>query len=358
LNFPIGLCVGWEGKKLSSLKSWIRRKYFDSTAHIIFSLICGLICLSLNACLTADAEEIELVDRIVAVVNDEIISLFELEQLFKPYAESIRMRGLPSEQEEAAIFKIREQILNRLIEQKLTDQEVRRLGISVSEKEVYNAIERFKEANFYTDEDMRQALAGEGMNMEDFRERIENQILRAKVVNLEVKSKIVITKEDVKAYYDESGDDYRDEKQYHLRNILLKVSNLADGEDGLKIRKKLEDIRAKVIKGESFEKMAKKYSQAPSAEDGGNLGTLGISTFSPQLGEAVKDMKPGEITPVMNTDWGYQIFLVENVTDSGGKTVEDASPEIEEKLYNEIVEEKFRSWFEALRKRSHIRIVK
>ena len=134
----------------------------------------------------------EVVDRIVAVVNDDIIILSELNQTLKPFAGRLKELGYSPEKERKMLFKVRSDILNQLIDQKLADQEIKRFNITVSEKEIDNAIERIKEASSYTDEELREELTVQGLGMEEYRESIKEQILRAKLINWEIKSKIVI----------------------------------------------------------------------------------------------------------------------------------------------------------------------
>lgn len=326
--------------------------YFNRLRHAAYWLIYAVVFCGFGI---ANAQDIEVVDRIVAVVNDDVISLFELEQTFKPYREKIKTLGYPPDKEKEMIFKVRGDILNQLIDQKLTDQEIKRTGISISEKEIDSAVERIKESAFYTDEDLRNLLSREGMSLEEYRRRIKEQILRTKLVNREVKSKIVINEEDIKAYYENHQETYQGGKKYNLRHILLKADDFADKE---KVKEKAESILEKLRAGQSFEKMASEYSESPTAKKGGELGVLDEEVLSPQILEAVKYMKPGEFTPVLDTDLGYQIFFLEKVTDAQGKSLEDASPEIEQKLFEEIVNEQFRSWLRKLRERSHIKIIK
>ncbi|MDM8525504.1 SurA N-terminal domain-containing protein [Desulfococcaceae bacterium HSG8] len=307
----------------------------------------------------ADAEEPELVDRIVAVVNDDIISLSELNEIFKPYAERVSSQELPIEEEREMLFKVREEILGQLINQKLTDQETKRLGITVSDKEIDSAIERIKEANLYTDGDLREEILQKGTTMAEYRKHLKEQILRSRLVNFEVKSKIVITREEIASYYEAHKDEYRGDKKYHLQHIMLKVSDVGDDSEKPEIQKKAGAIWEKLKQGEPFEKMAEKYSQAPSASDGGDLGTFKAEDLSPQLQKALKGLKAGEFTPVLDTgEMGYQIFLVREIINSQAKSLEGAIPDIEEKLFKEIVNEKFQSWLEELRQRSHIKIIR
>ncbi len=306
----------------------------------------------------ARVESAEVVDRIVAVVNDDIITYTELNQLFKPYADQIRVRGYTPEKESKMLFKVREDILNQIIDEKLADQEIERYGIVVSKKEIDNTIERIKKANFSSDEELREALGKEGLSIEEYRKRIKEQKLRAKLVNIEIKSKIVITKEDIKSYYKDHIDKYIGEEKYHLRNIILKVRRLDGEAEKIGVKKKIDAILIKLKEGERFEVMAGKYSESPSAKDGGDLGLFKIDELSQQLQKIVKGMKAGEFTSVIDTEQGYQIFFVQDIIRSPGKSLEDVSTEIQEKLYYEIVNKKYQTWLTELRKRSYIKIIR
>ena len=321
--------------------------------YIIFAL---LFC-TFSFTLASRAESAEIVDRIVAVVNDDIITLFELNLSFKPYADKIRERGYPLEEESKVLFKTREDILNQLIEQKITDQEIKRFKLSIGEKEIDQTIERIKEANYYTDEDLRAVLAKDGLTMEEYRKQVKEQILRKRLVNLKVTSKIVITEEDIKSYYQTHKDKYGGENKYHLRNIIMKVSSLADEKEKLEVKARMDEVYAKLKDGQSFETMAMNYSESLASE-GGDLGLFGLSELSLQLQKEIKGMKAGEFTPVLYTDQGYQILFVQEVVDTSGKPLEEVSPEIERILFDDIVDKNFQSWLEDLRKQSHIKIIK
>ena len=306
----------------------------------------------------AKGESAEVVDRIVAVVNDDIITLFELNRSFKPYAERIRELGYSTDKEHKLLFKVREDMLNRLIDQKLKDQEIERLKIKIDEREIDQTIERIKEENFYTDEDLRHTLANEGLTMEEYRERIKEQILRTKLINLKVRSKIVITKEDITSYYNNHPDKYGGKKKYHLYNIIIKVPLFADETEKDKIKARMDEILTELKAGESFENMARTYSESSLGAEGGDLGLFRLDELSPQLQNAVKEMNAGEFTPVLDTDQGFQIFFVKEIVKTSGKPLEEVSPEIEKILFNEIVEKKFQSWLEELRNQSAIKLIK
>ena len=306
----------------------------------------------------ADVQSAEVVDRIVVVVNDDIILLSELDESFKPYADSIMAFGYSLDEERRTLFNAREKILNQLIDQKLTDQQIKRSNITVRDDEIDGAIERLKEANFFTDEELREMLGAEGLTLEEYRKRIKDQMLRAKLVNFEVKSKIVITKEDIESYYKSHSDKYGRIKKYRLNNIIMKVPSFASEEEKLMVLEKMEIVLTELNAGKSFDIIAKAYSESSYVSDEGGLGLFELKELSPRIQEAIRDMKAGEFTPVLDTDQGYQIFYLQEIVDVSGKSLEEASPEIEDILYKEIVDKKFRSWIDELRKRSHIKTIK
>ena len=300
----------------------------------------------------------KVVDRIVAVVNEDIITLFELNQRLKPYKK--KLSGFESDpvKNSEMLFKIREDLLNQMVDEKLSAQETKQYNITVSEKEIDDAIERIKESNMVTEEELSKALQSEGITMAEYREDTRKQILRSRLLNRQVKYNVIITKEDIKAYYDSNPDKYQGKEKYHLRNIIMKPRFLADEDEKRIILKKMGAVLTKLHDGEPFEDMARIYSESTFAADGGNLGTFTLDELVPQLQEALKGLEAKEFTPVLDTDQGYQILFVDEILTAPGKSFEEASPEIEEKLYNEMIDEKFMSWTDELRNKSLIKIIK
>ena len=158
------------------------------------------------------------VDRVMAIVNDEIISLYELNQRIIPFTKKLNAGSASAEDREALFQRLTEENLNLLINEKLADQEIKRLNIKVSETEINREIERIKSVNQLTDQTFLDALSAEERNMDDFRQQVKEQILRARLVNREIRSKIVITEEDIQAYYTSNAATYAGEKKYLLKN--------------------------------------------------------------------------------------------------------------------------------------------
>ena len=298
----------------------------------------------------------ELIDRIVAVVNNDLISLEDLNSQIKPYLEKLNTMGYPPDKQRQMTFKVREDALNQMIDQKLTDQEIARYKITASDKEVDNTIERIKKANSFTDEAFREALSKEGITVEEYRKKTKEQILRSTLVNREIKSKIVITKEDIKAYYDAHPDLYGFEEKYRLANVLIKYPESPDPSSRMQTRQKMSDILQELKAGKSIDEVIQTFSDRTAKVQGGELGTFSISTLDPRIREALKDLTPGQYSGVVETDYGYQIFRLLDKVKTTTKTIEDATSEIENKLYKDIVDQKFSKWLEELRSRSHIKI--
>jgi peptidyl-prolyl cis-trans isomerase SurA len=320
------------------------------------AVLIGLVQIILLL-LPAAAGFAEVVDRIVAIVNDEVISLYELNKAMQPYIEQVRNSHYPQDVERQLTFEVRGKILNEMINERLTDQELKHQNISVSDKEVDSAIERIKESRAVTDEELRKVLAAQGMTYEEYRQQTKQQILRAKLVNREVRSKIVITDQDIKAYYDQHAEEYAHEKKYHLRNIYVRLSSFATDADRREALRKMETVQAELKAGKPIDELTKNPFHTDPLIESDDIGLFKLDDLSPQLKETIRNMKPGDFTPVIEAPFGYQILLLEEIVDTAGKTQAQAAAEIEDKLFNQIVDQKYQSWLQDLRDRAHIKII-
>ena len=306
----------------------------------------------------AQAEEPILVDRIVAVVNDEIITLYDLNETLKPYEENIQALGYSPEKVRETLFKLRADLLNKLVDEKLTDQQIKKNNLTISTQEIDMTIERIKENRSYTDEDLRAGLAEQGLTIEEYRENLKKQLLRGKLVNREVKSKIVITTAEVEKYYNEHIEKYAAETKYHLWNIFIRFSQMTDESLKQIAFGKMETVLSQLKQGQAFESLAAEAPDSPQSPQGTDLGLYRLDELSPQLRNVVKDMKAGEYSSILETDSGYQIIYVQKVLVADSKTLSDVETEIEDVLYNEAIDKRYNTWLSELRGRSHIKIIK
>jgi peptidyl-prolyl cis-trans isomerase SurA len=291
----------------------------------------------------------EVVDRIVAVVNDDIIRLAELNRAVAPLEAQIRAKNFSPVREQEEIYKIRLEVLNNLIDEKLADQEIRSAGIFVDEKEIDSAIEQVKAMNYYSDEDLRRALAASDVDMAEYREEIRRQILRNKLVNYRIKSKIIITESDIENYYNNHPEKYASKKKYFLRNILIADPDRSE---------QMQEIYQQLKNGMPFEEAARQYSEAANAADGGRLGFFSLDDLAAGIQAAVATLSAGEFSGITETDQGLQIFFLEKIEEQGGRSLDAMKDEIRQLLYEESVNKKFQTWIDELREAAYIKIIR
>lgn len=299
----------------------------------------------------------EIVERIVAVVNDDIITYLEVQKELSPYEAQIKAVGYDPEKEQQMLYRVRSDVVEKLVDQKIIDQEIKRYKITVSDQDIDNDIERIKEGKLWTDEDFRKALEYEGMTIESYREKLKKQALRARLLNTVVRANIVITEEDIASYYASNIEKYQGELKYHLRNIIMRVLEDAGTEAKRSVLEKMENIKAALENGASFESLARQRSESVLAKNGGDLGILPYKDFSSQLKQALEGLSIGQHTGVLDTDQGFQIFYIENILTENEILLEEAYSEIESTLYKELSDKAFTDWLNTLRETSHIKII-
>ncbi len=287
----------------------------------------------------------EVVDRIVAVVNNEIITLSQLNKATEQYKVNIASSQNSQAQKEELVKQLETDILQQLIDASLTRQEAVKYGIDVDDTDVDRAMDNFKKSNNLDQETLERGLAAEGLTIDDYREKLREQILQSMLVNRAVRSKVIITDSDVQKYYEANIDKFSGVKKYKLRNILT------ESEDDIQF------VEKKLRKKASFAALAKEYSIGSNASEGGNLGVFDINSFSQQIKTALENLKKGEFTSVMRTGKAYQIIYVADILMEGNLTVEQASEKIQEILYQKQAEQQFKEWIHSLKEGAHVKLM-
>jgi peptidyl-prolyl cis-trans isomerase SurA len=214
------------------------------------SLIMAVFFVLFTVCPTLSySVDREVVDRIVVIVNDELITYSMLTEAFKPFEKKIRERNYPLEQEIEIRFKLRNNLIQQLIDQQLTDQEMRRSQIEVSDEEISGYIERIKEMNGFTEEDLRKMLEMEGVSISQYRKEIRNLLLRNKLIQYEIKSKIVITREEIQDYYNANKAEFGDKSLDEVSPLIMDklFQNQADEKFSRWISSLREQSQIKII---------------------------------------------------------------------------------------------------------------
>lgn len=294
------------------------------------------------------------VDRIVAVVNQEIITLSEVEKMIGHLKEGVEAEDRLERR--GRLHELSRMALERLIEEKLIDQEAKRTGIKVSAKEVEGAIEEIKKRNSATLEDLEKALARDGLTLEAFKKEIEKKILRTKLVQWVVKVEPNVGERELRDFYLKNSERYRTEETYRPGHILFKVSKEATAEEVREIRAKCQKVLAKLKAGEDFGEMALLYSEDFSSKDRGDLGFFKKGELLPAFEKEALRLKVGEVGNIIRTDFGFHIIKL--LDRKGG----DPLPyeEIKEKVRQDYLEREFekslKQFLATLREKSIIEI--
>lgn len=305
----------------------------------------------------AAAAEASVVDRIVAVVNEDIITVYDIDMIVRPMVQSIKTQGLSPERERQTLSKLREEMLDNLINAKLTEQEVKRYKIAVTDEEVENHIRQLKQRRSLSDEDLKAGLAQEGLTLEEYRKEVKLQIQRSKLVNREVRSRVVITQAEIKDYYEKNRSKYGGGKTYYLWNLFVKLPPNPVPADRQAAQALLQAALTEVKQGRSFEELVRLNADGAKGIQGSELGSFRIEELTPQLRDVVQGMKPGQVSAITESDFGYQVVYVQQINETAGKPLAEVEGEIQEILFRERVDSRFAAWLADLRKRSYIKIM-
>ena len=296
----------------------------------------------------------EICNRIVAAVNEEIITLYELNGRIKELtgSEPLELK----KKDKAGFIEARRNVLDLLIDEKISHDKIVELGIEVSPKEMDAAIEQIKTRNNWTHEDLMSGLKKQGTNYEEYRKKMRTEIEQMRLVDFEVKSKIIIRDDTIKRYHEDHLDEYKSEEKVRLAIILLtEDASTRDGKSSLSQRTK--EIISRLKNGEDFAVLASTFSNGPGAEDGGDLGFIRTAQLDPKLKRIIHKLNVGDMSEPIMTPAGIQIIKVLEKQDKGVKTLEQVRETIYESLYREEVNKRFMAWIKELRETAFIKVI-
>ncbi len=295
-----------------------------------------------------------LVDRIVAVVNQEIITLSEVERWAGPYQEEIQTKDRLERREQ--VREVYRKVLERLIEEKLIDQEVKRSGVKVTSKEVEGALEEVKRRNAATQEDLEKALAKEGFTLEAYKKEIEKKLQRMKLINWAVKTELQAGEKEWRDFYQKNIDLYRINESYHLSQILFLIPKGATSGEIREIRKKCDKVLEKIKEGENFGEMALLYSEDISAKDRGDLGFFKKGEILLELEKEALRLRVGEMSGVIRTDLGFHIIKLLDRKGENPLPFEEVKEKVQADYQAKEREKSFQQFVSTLKEKSVIEI--
>ena len=306
-----------------------------------------LLISTLAVCaLTAHAE---LVDRIAAVVNNDVITLSEVETRIAPDAQRLR-----AEPDAAKRAEQRAQLVKRgvdlLIGERLMENQVRELNIEVADSEIELGMDDVKKQNNITSEQFEGLLAQEGYTLASYKAFMRKHLARLKLVNLKVRSKVKISDEDLKAEYARWSNDESNEFEVHARHLLVQVAPKATPEQIETARLKAVMLMEEAKKpGTNFAELARKKSEGPSAADGGDLGFFRRGVMVAEFEKAAFTLPVGGISDPIRTKFGWHVLLVEEHKALAAPPLDEVKDQLRDKMLRGQLEKYTEQYVQELR---------
>lgn len=304
-----------------------------------------VLLLAIWLCGLCSAQAAQL-NKVAAVVNGQVITMFDLQKAAMP--DLARARLNPNSPAQAkAVDKVLRKVLDMMIMDILLTQEARRLKVGVSAGEVDNEISKLMKSRNLTREQFEKQLAQQKMSVDELRENFEKSLLRQKIMGMEVGRKVVVTPEEISAYYEAHKDQMFDRSGLHM-GVLVYAPNV-------NARAMAAQIKAGKL---SFEEAAAKYSIAPNKDKGGDMGPVEWERLNPEWEARLTKMKPGDVTELFDLQGNKaQVHLFRP---GGGEekplTLEQARPQIDAILRQPKAVERFEDYTNQLRNKAVIDI--
>ncbi|MFH1958255.1 MAG: peptidylprolyl isomerase [bacterium] len=309
--------------------------------HFVF--LCLVLANSLNA---------RVLDRIVATVNGQAIFYSDFSARLKPFIEQINVTVKDEDGREKHLKRLKKEILDAMIEEKVLAGSAKEMNVQVTESEVEQGVAEVR-ARFKTEKEYSEELEKQGMKQAGMREHIKEQLMTIKLINSEVRAKISEPKEEeIRKFYDENEEKMVVGEQVRVKQIFFEVKD-KQKED---VRKIAEKALAEVKKRpEDFGNLAEKYSSIP--ENAGDTGYFGREDKIPEFEKPCFKLKVGAVSDIVETPLGYHIIKCIGRKAPEKKTFAESKEYIKNYLFTAKMEEKYTRWVRALRDQATIKIL-
>jgi peptidyl-prolyl cis-trans isomerase SurA len=277
------------------------------------------------------------VDRVVAVVNDEIITMSDLqrEQLKRGAGQDERV------------------VLEDMIDRKLQMVAAKRNGLDATEREVNEAVADIMKRNNLDKAQFEAALAREGLTFEQYRVELREQMALSRLASKYVRTGVAVEEAEVRTYYDRNPAQFSLPQELRVRHLVVKVPAGATPEQVAGAQARAGALMARLQAGEDFVRLIREAGEGPTAAQDGDLGFLQLGQAIPEIDEAAKRLKPGEYAGPLRTEDGFQIIRLEEVR-TPVRPFEKVKEEITRLLFEQKMENTYRTFLQSLRSESHI----
>lgn len=290
----------------------------------------------------------EVVDRIAAVVNNEVITQVQLDR-----AVAARSKNLGAKQSDPEANRT---VLERLINDKLINQLMAASKVEVSEDDLSHAIGNVLRQNGITIDQLRAEVVSKGMTYEEYKKEVEREIKRIKFINQVIGPQVKITDQDLRDYYQRNQDRFRGSMRAHIAQIFLPFEGISTEEDAQKLKDTALSITAKGQRGGNFEELVKTYSKGPNADSGGDIGMVNLKDLPQPVADTIRTMKVGDVSYPIPTENGLVIVKLISLPELSASDFEGLRDRIYSALYDERIEETLGAYMQKERQKAFIEI--
>jgi peptidyl-prolyl cis-trans isomerase SurA len=289
-------------------------------------------------------------DRIVAVVNNDAITLGELQETIAGYRQE--NRGAVSVTDAELI----QQFLTRIIENRLQLQEAEREKITVEDAEVDEELtERMKRFGAKSKDDLEAMVKAQGLTMEAVKKKVRDAVRVSKIIRRKVTLRVSVTEDEIDRYLTANREKLETGLSYHARHILITPTGASDAAwEAARIRADM--IRAQILEGADFAELARQHSQDASAKDGGDLGTLKRGELASEVETHILSLRAGETSRPYRSALGHHIFRLESKEALEGEALQRARQQVREILFRQKYEARLEAWLKEIKQRAIIEV--
>jgi len=309
--------------------------------YICLSFFCFLLLVNPVAAKT--------LTKVAAVVNDDIITTFQLD---KAVEVALRTNEKRNQMTAAQFDEFKLQVLKKMVNEKLLEQRSKELGLTVSDADLESAIKDVEEKNGLTREALVRALAAQGTTLEAYRESVRKEILRYKLLSREVSYKVLVTTNEIRNYYNKHSDEYNAEPKIRINRISYTIPE-GDEEQKATFYKQVEVTRDLLKNGEDFNKV---LAGQGSGATGGDMGEVPEADLAAPIKKALEGLKAGDVSEPVEINGQLHLFQITARTAAGDDPFELAKDEIEAKLRKEKADIRIKEWQKELHDNAHIEI--
>lgn len=328
----------------------------------ISSLLVVFLCFMVFSCLVWA----KVVNKPVAIVNDDIITLKEFQKVSGPVIEQYSAI-FTGEDKEEKIEQLKKDILNQMIEEKILIQEAEKKEIKITKIDIDDGMREIRE-RFESEEEFDKELERQNLTQKELKTKIKESLLVKKLIEQEVEAKVGSpSDEEIKGYYQKHKKDFERPDQIRVRHILIRVGKDVDFKEKSRALNSIRDIQRQLKEGADFAELAKQYSEDPGSKDnGGDVGFFAKGMMVKEFEDAAFKLKKGEISDIVETNFGYHIIKFEEEKPGKQMGLDDElglagqavkiKDFIKDTIFRERMEKKFSEWLKEIKDTAKIEI--